>query len=226
MDGVTCRRCCNCVYCKDHDIAGDTRDTLNTHGLLAPAVLGTPYLRPPQCPTNIYADRLRCRCPKRQQVSTRSRLHAPPGTAGPFRHGAHGPVTPLAEPFGQKPAVSRAGNPYRGLTPLPVKADNRFTRRSRAEVAELADALDSGSSAPWGVRVQIPPSAPLSSPRTTTLSLASRITLRRPNFLLKKDERQNCSEHDNIVGFRQSCRPWVLTNFNNIQQRGVMGTWH
>ena len=33
-----------------------------------------------------------------------------------------------------------------------------------AEVAKLADALDSGSSARKGVRVQIPPSAPKQSP--------------------------------------------------------------
>ncbi len=32
--------------------------------------------------------------------------------------------------------------------------------RSRAEVAELADALDSGSSARKGMGVQVPPSAP------------------------------------------------------------------
>ncbi len=39
-----------------------------------------------------------------------------------------------------------------------LKDDNPL---SRAEVAELADALDSGSSALRGVRVQIPPSAPI-----------------------------------------------------------------
>src|SRR5205814_6780119 len=35
-----------------------------------------------------------------------------------------------------------------------------YSARPRAEVAELADALDSGSSARKGVGVQIPPSAP------------------------------------------------------------------
>jgi hypothetical protein len=35
-----------------------------------------------------------------------------------------------------------------------------FSAARRAEVAELADALDSGSSALTGVRVQIPASAP------------------------------------------------------------------
>ncbi len=55
----------------------------------------------------------------------------------------------------------------RGLTPIQAKADNYclFTpfRTIHAEVAKLADALDSGSSAPWGVRVRIPPSAPFFS---------------------------------------------------------------
>ena len=39
-------------------------------------------------------------------------------------------------------------------------AGRHFQRPSIAEVAELADALDSGSSALTGVRVQIPASAP------------------------------------------------------------------
>ena len=38
-----------------------------------------------------------------------------------------------------------------------------------AEVAKLADALDSGSSARKGVRVQIPPSAPNEAPMPFTL---------------------------------------------------------
>ena len=39
-------------------------------------------------------------------------------------------------------------------------ADGIFSSPRQAEVAELADALDSGSSARKGVRVQIPASAP------------------------------------------------------------------
>ena len=39
-------------------------------------------------------------------------------------------------------------------------AEGHFQQPSIAEVAELADALDSGSSALTGVRVQIPASAP------------------------------------------------------------------
>ena len=54
----------------------------------------------------------------------------------------------------------RSANP----TYLLIIIASSFTpfRTIHAEVAKLADALDSGSSAPWGVRVQIPPSAPTS----------------------------------------------------------------
>ena len=61
----------------------------------------------------------------------------------------------------------RQHNGVCGLTPSKQKLiiiASSFTpfRTIHAEVAKLADALDSGSSAPWGVRVQIPPSAPTS----------------------------------------------------------------
>jgi hypothetical protein len=51
------------------------------------------------------------------------------------------------------------------LTGTSTIQDNPLLPRY-AEVAKLADALDSGSSARKGVRVQIPPSAPTIIPRS------------------------------------------------------------
>ena len=51
------------------------------------------------------------------------------------------------------------------LTGTSLIQDNPLPPRC-AEVAKLADALDSGSSARKGVRVQIPPSAPTHFPRS------------------------------------------------------------
>ena len=54
--------------------------------------------------------------------------------------------------------------------------DNPFPPRC-AEVAKLADALDSGSSARKGVRVQIPPSAPNKAPMLFTRHPDRRFTM-------------------------------------------------
>src|SRR5438067_8703692 len=57
--------------------------------------------------------------------------------------------------------VLRARRRGRSPRSLTLAEPPRIVRaRLRAEVAELADALDSGSSARKGVGVQIPPSAP------------------------------------------------------------------